>query len=54
MAEYIRYYHDDRTFLGLAKQTPSERASGPLGNNSGKVISIPRLGGLHRRYDPAA
>jgi hypothetical protein len=25
MTDYIRYYHEDRTHLGLAKQTPSER-----------------------------
>jgi transposase InsO family protein len=26
MTEYVRYYHDDRTHLGLAKQTPAGRA----------------------------
>jgi len=25
LAEYIRYYHDDRTHLGLAKDTPTRR-----------------------------
>jgi hypothetical protein len=25
MTEYIRYYHDDRTHLGLQKQTPAGR-----------------------------
>ena len=54
MTEYIRYYQDDRTHLGLAKQTPSERALAPLGDDSGKVVSVSRLGGLHHRYARAA
>jgi putative transposase len=50
MNDYIRYYHEDRTHLGLEKQTPMERkvAKGA----SGKVVSIPRLGGLHLREPP--
>jgi hypothetical protein len=54
MAEYIRYYHDDRTHLGLAKQTPTGRAVAQRGNHTGKIVSVPRLGGLHYRYDLAA
>jgi transposase InsO family protein len=51
---YVRYYHEDRTHLGLGKDTPSGRvpASGPSDRN--KVISLPRLGGLHHRYTVAA
>ena len=52
MTEYIRYYHDDRTHLGLAKQTPGRRVAAERGE--GKVIAMPRLGGLHHRYDLAA
>lgn len=50
MAEYIRYYHHDRTHLGLAKDTPLTR---PIESNasSGSIVrSLPRLGGLHHRY----
>jgi putative transposase len=54
MAEYVRYYHDDRTHLGLAKQTPSSRAVVLVENSSDKVVSMPRLGGLHHRYDRTA
>jgi len=25
MAQYVRYYHEDRTHLGLAKDTPAGR-----------------------------
>ena len=27
MAEYVRYYHEDRTHLGLVKDTPAGRLS---------------------------
>jgi hypothetical protein len=54
MADYIRYYHDDRTHLGLEKQTPAGHEAVANGVDGGKVISIPRLGGLHHRYDIAA
>jgi putative transposase len=48
LAEYVRYYHEDRTHLGLAKQTPSCRMCSPARS---RVIGKPRLGGLQHRYD---
>ena len=54
MAEYVRYYGDDRTHLGLDKQTPASRKAATDTTSRAKVISIPRLGGLHHRYDLAA
>ena len=48
--DYVRYYHLDRTHDGLGKDTPDRR---PIENNPGngaKVISLPRVGGLHHRY----
>jgi transposase InsO family protein len=54
MAEYVGYYHNDRTHLGLAKQTPTGRKTATGTTASAKVISMPRLGGLHHRYDLAA
>jgi transposase InsO family protein len=54
MAEYIRYYHDDRTHLGLEKQTPAGRKAVRAAGPDSRVISMPRLGGLHHRYDLAA
>ena len=53
MNEYVSYYHDDRTHLGLSKETPAARKALNPGTDS-KVISMPRLGGLHHRYDLAA
>ena len=54
MNDYVRYYHDDWTHLALAKGTPTCReAANDLGAGS-KFIAMPRLGGLHYRYDLAA
>jgi transposase InsO family protein len=54
MTEYVRYYHNDRTHLGLGKQTPAGRKAATITAMSTKIISMPRLGGLHHRYDLAA
>ena len=49
LAEYFSYYHHDRTHLSLGKDTPSGRAAEQMPED-GKVIALPRLGGLHHRY----
>jgi len=54
MAEYIRYYHDDRTHLGLEKQTPGGRKPANSSSGCSKVVAMSCLGGLHHRYDLAA
>jgi hypothetical protein len=54
MGEYVRYYHDDRTHLTLAKGTPGSREAEKNPDVCRKVVSMPRLGGLHHRYDLAA
>jgi hypothetical protein len=54
MSEYIRYYHDDRTHLGLDKGTPGGREPEKNHGANRRVMSMPRLGGLHHRYDLAA
>jgi transposase InsO family protein len=54
MTEYVLYYHEDRTHLGLAKQTPAGRVAAQGASRHRRVISMPRLGGLHHRYDLAA
>ena len=51
LGDYIRYYQDDRTHLGLSKETPSRRIRSAA---RGRVVSHARLGGLHHRYDRAA
>ena len=54
MAEYIRYYHEDRTHLGLAKDAPAGRPVETRSAVGRSIHSLPRLGGLHHRYDLAA
>jgi putative transposase len=51
LSEYVRYYHEDRTHLGLGKGTPNGRIGSVA---SGWVYSQERLGGLQHRYDRAA
>jgi len=51
LSEYVRYYHEDRTHLGLNKETPNGR---PRLAPTGRVIAYRRLGSLHHRYDRAA
>ena len=54
MAEYVRYYHEDRTHLGLAKDTPAGRPVATRAGIGSRIHSLPRLGGLHHRYEQAA
>jgi transposase InsO family protein len=54
MAEYVRYYHEDRTHLGLAKDTPAGRPVEIPSAVGSRIQSFPRLGGLHHRYAAAA
>jgi transposase InsO family protein len=54
MSEYVHYYHEDRTHLSLKKETPASRAAVQNPDAGGRVLSMPRLGGLHHRYDLAA
>ena len=54
MNEYVRYYHEDRTRFALAKGTPDGREAVNKSGPGSRVIAIPRLGGLHHRYDLAA
>jgi hypothetical protein len=50
LTEYFAYYHEDRTHLGLAKETPAGRPVSEKRGNA-KVVALPRLGGLHHRYE---
>ena len=46
MRDYIRYFHEDRTHLGLAKETPAVRTRESNPNVSCRVEAWSRLGGL--------
>lgn len=54
MSQYVRYYHEDRTHLGLAKDTPAGRPTAACPTVGSKILSFPRLGGLHHRYAAVA
>ena len=49
---FLAYYHESRTHLSLAKDTPEPRPVQPL--DLGAVVAIPQVGGLHRRYERRA
>jgi hypothetical protein len=49
MNDYVRYCHEDRTHLGLAKETPRKQPAEKSAGTGCSVISLPRLGGLHHR-----
>jgi hypothetical protein len=44
-------HHEDRTHLGLEKETPNGRIRSVA---LGRILSQKRIGGLHHRYDRAA
>jgi hypothetical protein len=50
LSSYLLYYHEDRTHLGLGKDTPAGRATEIRSAGESKIQSFPRLGGLHHRY----
>jgi putative transposase len=45
---YIDYFHEDRTHLGLRKDTPLPRAVEQP--EMGTIVRFPRVRGLHHRY----
>ncbi|MBT3487208.1 MAG: transposase [Desulfobacula sp.] len=49
LSEYFKYYHHDRTHLGLSKNTPFERQV-QFEPKNGILIFLLRVGGLHHRY----
>ena len=51
LGEYVAYHHHDRTHCGLGKQTPMRRAQQPKPSPDAKVVALPRVGGLHHRYE---
>jgi putative transposase len=49
---FVDYYHRSRTHLGLQKDTPESRPIQPP--DTGRIIAIPEVGGLHHRYERRA
>jgi transposase InsO family protein len=49
---YLTYYHEARTHLSLAKDSPNPRTVAPPA--TGQIVATPQVGGLHHRYDRRA
>jgi transposase InsO family protein len=52
LTSYFEYYEHSRTHLSLEKDPPTSRAV--QGSDSGKVVELPQVGGLHHRYERRA
>ncbi len=50
LKSYLAYYHRSRTHLALEKDAPEPRAV----MSRGTIVSLPQVGGLHRRYERRA
>ena len=49
---FLAYYHESRTHLSLAKDSPEVR---PVQSAKlGRIVAISQVGGLHHRYDRRA
>jgi putative transposase len=52
LKSFLEYYHGTRTHLSLEKDTPESR---PVElPESGRVVAVPQVGGLHHRYERRA
>ena len=49
---YFEYYEHYRTHLALEKDAPESRAIQP--RETGIVVELPQVGGLHHRYERRA
>ena len=52
IACYLDYYHGSRSHLSLGKDSPDGRAVKPP--ELGRIVAVPKVGGLHHRYERRA
>ena len=50
--QHVAYYNEDRPHMSLRGDAPIARPVEPP--NTGDVVALPRVGGLHHRYSRAA
>ncbi len=50
LSSYFEYYNQNRTHCGLDKDVPIERLIQTKPFIDSKIIRLPRVGGLHHRY----
>ena len=48
----VDFYMRSRTHLGLDKDSPMPRPV--MRSTAGRIVAVPEVNGLHRRYDRAA
>ena len=49
--DYVAHYHCDRCHLSLGKEPPDGRLPSMRASRDAKVVALPRVGGLHHRYE---
>jgi len=49
--EYVTYCNTDRCHLTLDKDAPDPRDAEQQPSASAKVVALPRVGGIHHRYE---
>jgi hypothetical protein len=47
---FLTYYNEDRTHIGVGKDSPCGRPVKQRPSQKANVVSLPRVGGLHHRY----
>jgi putative transposase len=50
IGSFVTYYNQDRTHLGVGKDSPYGRPVEQRPGATSNVVSLPRVGGLHHRY----
>jgi putative transposase len=51
ISEFVAYYNEDRCHLALNKDSPEPRPVRARPSEDAQVIAIPRVGGIHHRYE---
>jgi putative transposase len=51
ISEFVDYYNEDRCHLSLNKDSPEPRPVQARPPSNAQVIAIPRVGGIHHRYE---
>jgi hypothetical protein len=52
VACYLEYYHGSRSHFSLGKDSPDGRGVEPP--ELGRLVAVPKVGGLHHRYERRA
>jgi len=51
LKSYVAYYNEDRCHYNLGKDAPIHRTAQSRPDGKTEIISLPRVGGLHHRYE---